>query len=180
MSTSKNAILRKFCQTYPLMIIYLLLNKMLHHAFEVCNFLIMKMTHFRCQNRIVIRKIANKTQAEKNLHYTVTEKKTYRWTQIRTYDGFFLVSSFQSNPLCAIPLAIYPLFPKKNKSSLCPLRVSSPSGGGGGRGEKKINLCMGSGYSTTHQMFLEFAFLLLQWNLDITNLYITKSSVQSV
>ena len=132
MSTSKNAILRKFCQTYPLMIIYLLLNKMLHHAFEVCNFLIMKMTHFRCQNRIVIRKIANKTQAEKNLHYTVTEKKTYRWTQIRTYDGFFLVSSFQSNPLCAIPLAIYPLFPKKNKSSLCPLRVSSPSGGGGG------------------------------------------------
>ena len=47
------------------MIIYLLLNKMLHHAFEVCNFLIVKMTHFRCQNRIVIRKITNKTQAEK-------------------------------------------------------------------------------------------------------------------
>ena len=163
MSTSKNAILRKFCQTYPLMIIYLLLNKMLHHAFEVCNFLIVKMTHFRCQNRIVIRKITNKTKAEKNLHYTVKKTDGHKSELL---PGFFLVSSFDSNPLCAIPLAIYPLFPKKNKSSLSPLRVSSPSG----EGRTTRNLCLGSGYSTTHKMFVQFAFRLLQWNLDKTNL----------
>jgi len=28
---------------------YLFLKKMLHHVFEVCNFLIMKMTHFSCK-----------------------------------------------------------------------------------------------------------------------------------
>ena len=33
---------------------YLLLNKMLHHVFEVYHSLVVKMTHFRCKNMFVI------------------------------------------------------------------------------------------------------------------------------
>ena len=149
------------------MIIYLLLNKMLHHAFEVCNFLIVKMTHFRCQNRIVIRKITNKTKAEKNLHYTV---KKNRWTQIRTSARIFLgIIVRQQSTVCNSPGHLPAISQKEQELFKSSSRLKSVGGGVGGGGTTR-NLCLGSGYSTTHKMFVQFAFRLLQWNLDKTNL----------
>ena len=112
------------------MIIYLLLNKMLHHAFEVCNFLIVKMTHFRCQNRIVIRKITNKTKAEKNLHYTV---KKNRWTQIRTSARIFLgIIVRQQSTVCNSPGHLPAISQKEQELFKSSSRLKSVGGGGGG------------------------------------------------
>lgn len=55
------------CKPYPLVIAYLFLKKMLHHVFEVCNFLIMKMTHFSCKH------VHKKSWEGKNLIWRLLE-----------------------------------------------------------------------------------------------------------
>lgn len=38
--------------TYPMVKANLFLNKMLHHVFEVNDFLVMKMAHLRCKHKL--------------------------------------------------------------------------------------------------------------------------------